>query len=179
MKLRLGQIHAGETRHELRFRPGALPRLVELLAAEDGTATASLSVSRIDDLIEVKGTLHAELTLPCTRCLTPTALTLDEKFTALQAPAEWQKRLGPEVELGGSDLDLDFFEGDELDLGALVEEQVLLDLPQALYCSVDCKGICAGCGMNLNESECACAAKPENHPFAGLNSLLTEPKRKQ
>jgi uncharacterized protein len=177
MKLRLGQITAGETRHALRFRPGVLARLAEQLAAEDGSVSALLSLRRIDDLIEVQGTLHAELTLPCTRCLAPTALKLDEDFTALQAPAEWQKRLGPEVELGGSDLDLDFFEGDELDLAALVEEQLLLDLPQALYCREDCKGICAGCGRNLNESECICAAEPEDHPFAALKSLLTETKR--
>jgi len=177
MKLRLGQITAGETRHELRFHPGVLPRLAEQLAAEDGNVTASLGVRRIDDLIEVKGTLHAELTLPCSRCLAPTALTLEEEFTALQAPAEWLKRLGPEVELGGSDLDVDFFEGDELDLGVLVEEQLLLNLPQALYCREDCKGICAGCGRNLNESDCVCAVEPEDHPFAALKSLLTETKR--
>jgi uncharacterized protein len=177
MKFRLNRIAAGDTHHELRFRPGLLPRLAEQLASEEGTVSASIDLSRIEDLIEVKGTLHAELTLPCTRCLAPTPLKLDEEFTALQAPVEWQKRLGDEVRLGGADLDIDFFEGDELDLGALVEEQVLLDLPQALYCRDDCKGICAGCGRNLNESTCDCAVEQEDHPFAALKSLLTESKR--
>jgi uncharacterized protein len=178
MKLRLNRIAGGDTHHELRFRPGSLPRLAEQLASEEGTVTASLDLKRVEDMVEITGRFHAELTLPCTRCLAPAPLTLDEEFTALQAPVEWQIGLGDEVELGGADLDVDFFEGDEIDLGALVEEQVLLNLPQALYCREDCKGICAGCGRNLNESECTCAAEREDHPFAALKALLPESKRK-
>jgi len=177
MKLRLNRIAAGDTHHELRFRPGALPRLAELIAADQGTVSASLDLSRVEDIVEVRGAVRASLTLPCTRCLEPTAWTLDETFTAAQAPVEWQRRLGEEVQLTGSDLDLDFFEGDELDLGQLLEEHVLLNLPQSLYCRDKCAGLCPGCGRNLNQSECICPPQPKDHPFAGLRALLNDTKR--
>jgi uncharacterized protein len=174
MKLRLNRIAAGDTHHELRWQPGALPRLAEELAAREGVVAASLDLRMDGELVEVTGSLHAELVVPCTRCLAPTALELNEEFRAVQAPLGWQDRLGDEVRLEGQELDMDFFEGDAIDLTALVEEQVLLNLPESHVCRDDCRGICAGCGRNLNESACVCEPDRGAHPFAGLKSLLSE-----
>lgn len=46
----------------------------------------------------------------------------------------------------------------KLDLYELVRSEIVLNLPVLHLCSEDCKGICAVCGTNLNESDCGCAS---------------------
>ncbi|HEY8831508.1 MAG TPA: DUF177 domain-containing protein, partial [Gemmatimonadaceae bacterium] len=43
-----------------------------------------------------------------------------------------------------------------LDLRPSVRETWLLTAPAYVQCSEDCKGLCAICGTNLNESSCNC-----------------------
>ena len=42
------------------------------------------------------------------------------------------------------------------DLDPLITEDVFLDLPAKFLCKEDCKGICLGCGVNLNDGKCKC-----------------------
>ena len=44
----------------------------------------------------------------------------------------------------------------ELDLGPYLRDEVILAIPSFAECRVNCRGLCAGCGENLNESECKC-----------------------
>ena len=57
-----------------------------------------------------------------------------------------------------SDDDVDFapFEGDEIDLGELFREQILLAIPMTPLCREECKGLCPVCGADLNAGECSC-----------------------
>lgn len=43
-----------------------------------------------------------------------------------------------------------------VDLTEMVNEKLLLSFPYSVLCRDDCKGICAGCGVNLNREECKC-----------------------
>lgn len=45
---------------------------------------------------------------------------------------------------------------DNLDIDADIREYILLNFPMKVLCSPDCKGICSGCGLNLNHEECKC-----------------------
>ncbi len=45
-----------------------------------------------------------------------------------------------EVELDAGELDEDYFQGDELDLNALLREQILLTLPLKPLCREECPG---------------------------------------
>ncbi|RKY90006.1 hypothetical protein DRQ09_00060 [candidate division KSB1 bacterium] len=45
---------------------------------------------------------------------------------------------------------------DEVDLSKDIRDEILLTLPIKLLCDEDCKGICAGCGADLNVEECRC-----------------------
>lgn len=64
-------------------------------------------------------------------------------------------------------------EGDLLDLGPMVRDAVVLELPLAPLCSADCKGLCGQCGANLNEGECGCRA-PSDPRWAKLDVLRPE-----
>jgi uncharacterized protein len=54
----------------------------------------------------------------------------------------------------------------------LIEEQVLLALPTRPLCREDCRGLCSGCGVNLNSEECACdPAAPSDSRMAIFRTL--------
>ena len=58
-----------------------------------------------------------------------------------------------------------------LDLDALAEEDVVLNLPSKVLCKEDCKGLCPQCGKNLNDGPCDCK-EPVDPRLAGLLDLL-------
>ncbi len=46
--------------------------------------------------------------------------------------------------------------GDRIVLDSAVEDTVIINLPLIFLCKEDCKGICFGCGANLNNQQCKC-----------------------
>ena len=46
---------------------------------------------------------------------------------------------------------------DRVDLTDAIREDMLLEVPMKLICIDDCKGLCADCGLNLNNHSCDCA----------------------
>ena len=47
-------------------------------------------------------------------------------------------------------------ENDEVDLAELARDAFILDMDTKTLCSEDCKGLCPGCGVNLNREPCRC-----------------------
>ena len=45
---------------------------------------------------------------------------------------------------------------DTVDLSKIVDDVVVINTPVSFLCREDCKGICVGCGVNLNDGECKC-----------------------
>ncbi len=45
---------------------------------------------------------------------------------------------------------------DIIDIGEDIRQEMILAIPQRVLCSKDCKGICTGCGVNLNIEKCKC-----------------------
>jgi uncharacterized protein len=60
-----------------------------------------------------------------------------------------------------------------IEVDQLVAEQIFLALPVKVLCREDCKGICPGCGANLNEEACLCKAGGTQSPFAKLKLIKT------
>ncbi|MCK4809603.1 MAG: DUF177 domain-containing protein [Candidatus Omnitrophica bacterium] len=48
---------------------------------------------------------------------------------------------------------------DYLDMDNDIREEILLNFPMKVLCNSECKGICSGCGVNLNFEECKCGNK--------------------
>jgi len=46
--------------------------------------------------------------------------------------------------------------GDYLEIDNDLREEILLNFPMRVLCKPDCRGICPGCGANLNFEECRC-----------------------
>ncbi|MDD5195443.1 MAG: DUF177 domain-containing protein, partial [Candidatus Omnitrophica bacterium] len=49
-----------------------------------------------------------------------------------------------------------------------IREEVLLNFPMKVLCKPDCKGLCPGCGANLNNEVCKCKQKTKQSARAGL-----------
>ena len=60
---------------------------------------------------------------------------------------------------------------DSADLEDIVRTVFVLNMDSKLLCKPDCKGICGGCGRNLNHEDCSCQ-KELDPRFAALRQLL-------
>ena len=45
---------------------------------------------------------------------------------------------------------------DTVDLTKIVDDAIMINNPTNFLCKEDCKGICLGCGVNLNDGKCKC-----------------------
>lgn len=132
-----------------RFDAGAMN-----LQTEELRFTAPLDVTarfaRERDAVMVGVGIEGAQELICSRCLTP-----------FDRPYHLECRLGYTVR-GVTTLDVT----DD------VRQEILLSYPVKLLCRQDCRGLCPGCGVNLNEEPCRC----ENNKgrFSGREPSLEE-----
>ena len=43
-----------------------------------------------------------------------------------------------------------------INLGEDIRQEIILSLPTKILCKDNCRGICIGCGVNLNKEKCTC-----------------------
>ena len=114
-----------------------------------------LLVTKQDDSIRITGPVKSAVTLTCSRCLEEFAYTLDTYLDIELVPTMLVPQ-GAEVELRADDLNIYYYEGDEIDLDPLIYDEVLLNLPMMPLCREDCAGLCHTCGKNRNVESCSC-----------------------
>jgi uncharacterized protein len=139
--------------------------------AHDGPAgselgTASFQLVAWPDRVDVHGVIETRLRQSCSRCAEPFLARVEREFLRVFLRSS-QLGVEEDSELSSTDLDRDELVGAHLDLGILLEEELLLSLPAKPLCMNDCKGICAGCGADLNETECSCGPEPD-HRWSAL-----------
>src|SRR5438067_5409180 len=171
LSLDLNKIRTAEERFEQVYAPGQLP-------AEDAFRVAA-PVSLAFDIFKDKqafrlvGQVRTTLQLPCSRCLEPFELPVDQTFYLRYQPHAHNTGEG-EREIEEDDLTTAFYENDEIDLGQLMREQFYLALPMKPLCSDDCKGLCPACGANLNRTTCGCDRSWEDPRLAALKQFKTK-----
>ena len=69
-------------------------------------------------------------------------------------------------------MELGRWAGEELDFGPAVLEILALAWPMQPRCQDSCRGLCPGCGTNLNAEQCGCESAAGTRPFAGLRDLI-------
>ena len=63
-------------------------------------------------------------------------------------------------------------EHNKADITDAVYMNLLLNLPQRVLCSEQCKGLCSSCGVDRNLSQCDCKKEEGDPRFAVLKNLL-------
>jgi len=130
-----------------------------------------LLVRKSGDIISVKGPVSCVLTMMCSKCMEDFALPIEAVLDVELVP----KTLMPsesELELKGEDLDVCYYEGDEIDLDPFVYDEIMLNVPIKPVCMDGCKGLCEVCGANRNHEECRCSAAPHTLFGEKLKSFL-------
>ncbi len=127
-----------------------------------------LRLERDDRDVLVHGEIRAAVPQVCSRCLEPFPARVRAGVNVRVLP---RPVTADTVELASDDLDVDFYEDDELDLDALIETETTLALPMKPLCRDDCLGLCPVCGGNRNAAACACRAQASDPRLAVLKDL--------
>ncbi len=104
----------------------------------------------------------------CGRCLENYTFDVASDFSFVLVP---KSPMPMEIELNEEDLDLSFYEGEEVDVSPLVLEQIVLTLPTRPLCKENCQGLCPQCGVNHNYETCACVVEQGDPRLAVLRNL--------
>ncbi len=117
--------------------------LVDIPSAEiDGAVKVNGTVTLTGEhSCYVEGEVVFKLRGECTRCL---------KDAEQEFLAEFAEALEHDNEDGYS------LKNDTVDLSVIVDDVIAMNIPVSFLCDEDCKGICVGCGTNLNDGECKC-----------------------
>ncbi len=127
---------------------------------------------RTNQGILVKGTLHAEVEVTCSRCLNlfsyPLTLNIEEEYfpttdvfsgTPLPSPGE----------PGCFTID----EHHVLDLTEAIRQYALLAIPMKPLCREDCAGLHSNCGHNPNPEPCGYLPREADSRRSKLNKLAS------
>lgn len=129
----------------------------------------SLQYHRSGDDLVFFGQLSARPVGHCARCLESFEFSLEHEIAFVLVPASEAGEA--DTESAEKDLDLNFYEGDEVDLTPLVREQIILALPTVPLCKEECRGLCPRCGANRNLEECGCGVDTGDPRLSVFRSL--------
>jgi uncharacterized protein len=149
-----------------QFLPSGDPFNLKLLRP----VNVVLNLDRYPDHTRITGQIEGSLEVSCHRCLGRFQLPLNEPVD-IYLVADQRVPKDEEKELVPDELAYEFFDGEVIEVDQLVAEQIFLTLPVKLLCSEDCRGICPGCGANLNEEACRCKTGDRQSPFAKLKLI--------
>lgn len=107
----------------------------ERYAVPTGETRVRLEVSRTTGGYALRLLLNADVNGPCMRCLE----TVDLRF-AIEA------REVDEHSAGDEELRSPYVEGEELQLGAWVRDELALEVPQRFLCRPEAGDVCPACG---------------------------------
>jgi uncharacterized protein len=104
----------------------------------------------------VTGGIRTNAELICGACLATFRyvldISVDEEFRRTQGHGATEGR----EELEPEDFVVPIEPGDELDLGEVVRQHLIMALPIAPRCRPDCRGLCPRCGADRNTGACRC-----------------------
>lgn len=177
MKLRINDIKDKELSLAAEEPVSGYPILTAIESAGECRFLAPLrmhlTAAREYGHFRVHGAVSTDVGLTCSRCLVGFSSEITSKFTIFYLPGAVTP-LDEEVELSEEDLVSVPFEGDEIDLAPEIAEQIGMEIPYKPLCSEECKGLCASCGVDLNNGECACSHGKTSLKFSALNNFKLE-----
>ncbi len=135
---------------ELKLEPAEIAAMMvdlgdyELDSPEDFEVT--VRAQRVGDLtVRLTGDAWAKLTYTCGRCLERRHLEVESLFEYVLVPKPvWSDRFEgtDEVALSEDELDMDTYEGDEIDVRPFIREALALELPAFSPCTVQDEAEC-------------------------------------
>jgi uncharacterized protein len=126
--------------------PGGLEIIEDLAGGDigldvDGIELAAplqvqAKIRRVGDTALAHVALRSKFPFSCARCL-------ESSETAFSKEADFDYEVEPATEF--------------IDLGEDIRQEIVLSFSQRMLCAPACKGLCPGCGVNLNKEKCKCS----------------------
>ena len=114
--------------------------------------------------------IYYDYIAPCARCL----VEVKDSFSLSLEKTVVPKDVTQDMDEDTLD-DYAVVEDGFLSMDEQLVDLLYMEFPSKILCSEDCKGLCSGCGANLNTEECKC--KPLVDPrLAPLQAILAELK---
>ena len=101
------------------------------------------TVERIRQTVTFRGTLSSRVEQVCARCLEPSESDVLSPF----------------------DLSYDIKGEEAIDTTGDLRDILILQHPDRFLCKLECRGICAYCGANLNRETCRCQENTKKAPI--------------
>ncbi len=107
------------------------------------------------DDVMATGKMQTGAQADCVRCLAdthiPIQVAVDEVWMLEKKQPSPQDEQEDELSL------VHTYVSDVIEPAEVLRELLMAEMPNRVYCTEDCKGLCAGCGANLNSEPCRCA----------------------
>jgi uncharacterized protein len=136
MKIHVSRVPFEGLREEARYDPCEM-ELDRFDVHPANPVALSCFVTKADRELVVQATLQYRLEMRCAKCLEDFAspVTTAATFSYPVAPA------------------------DVVDITDDLRQEIILSYPMIPVCRQDCKGLCPGCGQNLNMNACRCTPR--------------------
>jgi len=140
------------------------------IAGGDSMVEGKVVLVRTDQGILAEATLHTEVEVTCSRCLSlfnyPLTLNIEEEYFPVRDVVS-----GISLSLPGESGCFTIDERHVLDLTEAICQYVLLAVPMKPLCREDCAGLCPTCGHNLNRGPCDCLPQEADPHRSELGKL--------
>lgn len=169
MKVDLVNVVARPKSVELDLSPSEIDLEIEGSKLADEVRFVG-ETQRVDDNAHVRGKINAKVLIDCTRCLDPVLREFEILFDDIfvdpaDEPTDAELILDPEA------LDESIAVDGKIDLAEVVREQIVLALPDQVYCKDDCRGLCPKCGSNRNLIDCRCIEDEIDPRWSALKEI--------
>lgn len=135
MKINVEQIPADGIKLEETVAPETLDLDSEVIKFVSAI-NIKADVYRITNAVSVNLVIKSKVNQICCRCLEEIESDFEKKLE-FDFPVEKGKHI--------------------IDLNDDIREEIFLDFPMKSLCNLECKGLCPGCGKNLNQGNCGCS----------------------
>ncbi len=115
-----------------------------------GKVEVKAELNKLHSQIILKAEIAATAKFSCDRCTGIFEKTLSSSYKMVYLFGTGREE--------NNDINITFLppEADKLVLDNDVRDYALLSVPMKKLCKEDCKGLCPGCGKDLNEEKCTC-----------------------
>ena len=135
MKIRIRDINPEGTELAEEISADTLVDVDERLARFTVPLMVKAKFEKINKTVIVHTKIQTKYSALCARCLEP-------------VERNWDRNVLFDFQVKN--------ETDYIELDDEVRQEVILNLPTRTLCQENCKGLCVGCGANLNVEECRC-----------------------
>lgn len=166
----IGSLEQGRTALDLTGDLGVMD-LEQWIVARTPLAVTG-TIDRFGDTITIRGHARAQVEDSCSRCTRAIEHDVDAEFLVFcDRRGSDDESIARALEDAG---EVFYHDGIKIDITDPVREAIILSLPMNPLCREDCRGLCAGCGADLNVEACRCAGRAPDPRWEALNRLKKE-----